>query len=162
MHFNFIVIPAIIIATAIVGGRYTSQGLKPWYENLKKPKWTPPGSLIGEIWLFLYITTALAVLWFWNVPVFSWVHYVVGAILLANAYLNATWNKVFFVEHNLQKAYKHMNIMNGTTILSAIIMYFSAPIASFLLLPYIIWVGIATYLTKEMIDMNPEQIEKNS
>ncbi len=36
MHFNFIIIPAIIIATAVIGGKYTTQGLKPWYENLKK------------------------------------------------------------------------------------------------------------------------------
>lgn len=151
---NFILIPAVIIATAVIGSRYTTKGLHGWYETIKKPTWTPPGSLIGAIWTFLYIITGLAILWYWNVPIFSWVHYVAGAILLVNAYMNATWNKIFFVDHNLPKAYQWMNIMNATSIVAAIIMYFSAPIAAFLMIPYIIWVGFASYLTKEIIVMN--------
>lgn len=155
MTFNFFVIPIIIIATAVLGSRYTKQGINPWYKHLHKPKWTPSGVLIGEIWTFLYVLTGLAILWYWNVPVFSWVHYVTGAILLVNAYLNATWNRVFFIEHNIEKAYKHINILNATTVVATIMMAVASPIAAVLMLPYIIWVSIATYITKRILIMNP-------
>lgn len=154
--FNFIIIPGIIIATAIIGSRYVKHGFNSsnWYRELKKPKWTPSRSLIGEIWIFLYVITGLAILWYWNVPVPHWFRYVTAVVLLANAYLNATWNRTFFIEHNLHKAYNTMQIMNGTTIIATILMFFASPIASFLMLPYIIWVGIATKLTKQIIDLN--------
>lgn len=154
--FNFIIIPVIVIATAIIGSRYVKRGRvnSSWYENLHKPKWTPDAKLIGEIWTFLYVITGLGILWYWNVPVFSWFHYVVAAVLLVNAYLNATWNKIFFIEHNFAKALKTMKIMIGTALLAAVLMYFATPIASFLLLPYIVWVGITMKLTREIKDMN--------
>ncbi|HEX3099497.1 MAG TPA: tryptophan-rich sensory protein [Patescibacteria group bacterium] len=156
--FNFIIIPGVIIATAVVGNRYVKRGFAQddWYKHLKKPTWTPSGRLIGEIWTFLYVLTGLAILWYWDVPVFTWFHYVVAAILLVNAYLNATWNKIFFVEHDLPKALKTMKILNGTTILVALLISIPAPISCFLLLPYIAWVGIATRLTSEIITLNTD------
>lgn len=154
MNFNFFIIPIIIIATAVIGSRYVKQGVGQWYKQIHKPNWTPKGSLIGAVWTFIYVTTGLAILWYWNVPVLSWVHYVAGAILLVNAYLNATWNKVFFVDHDIAKAYKHINILNATTIVATVIIFFTSPIAAVLMLPYIAWVGFATYLTKQILEMN--------
>lgn len=152
--FNFIIIPAVIIATAVVGSRYVQRGLEPWYKQLHKPKWTPAGQLIGEIWTFLYILIGLAVLWYWNVPVFSRFHYVVGGILLLNACLNVLWNKVFFVEHNLAKAYLVIKLVIGTAILSAALIAIASPIAAFLMLAYLIWLGLAVRLNKQILAMN--------
>ena len=150
---NFIVIPAITIATAVIGARYSKQGAtSSWYHNLHKPSWTPQGSTIGEIWIFLYILTTLAFMWYWNVPVFSWVHYIVGAIMLFNAFLNTYWNKLFFVEHNIEKAFKEMKLLNATSVVVAVVMIFQAPIAAVGMLPYIIWVGIATRITREILE----------
>lgn len=154
MKFNFIIIPIIIAATAYIGGRYTKKGLMGWYQDLAKPQWTPSGATIGEIWIFLYLLTGFAVMWFWNVPIFGVMHYVVGAILLVNAYMNATWNKIFFVQHNFAKAYKWMIIMNVTSVVAAILMGFLSVISALLMLPYIIWVGVATKLTKDIWTLN--------
>lgn len=154
MTFNLIIIPVVIVATAVIGSRYVKQGIRPWYKELNKPKWTPSGRLIGEIWTFLYVLTGLAVLWYWNVPVVSWMHYIVGAILLVNAYLNATWNKTFFVDHNIAKALQKIKLLNLTTVIATILMAVDSPIAASMMLPYIVWVGIATKLTKEIMKMN--------
>lgn len=148
---NFIVIPIITIATALIGSKYAKRGAgSSWYNKLPRPKWTPAGTTIKEIWIFLYILTTLSFMWYWNVPVFSYVHYAVGVVMLYNAYLNIRWNKFFFVEHDIAKAYKEMKWINGTSILVAIAMLVQAPIAAVGMLPYIIWVGIATKLTKKM------------
>lgn len=154
MKFNFIIVPLIIIATAVVGSRFTKQGLQGWYQNLKKPSWTPSGKTIGEIWTFLYVVTGFAILWFWNVPKFSWWYYVVAGILVINAFMNAYWNKIFFVDHNFNKAIKWMTVMNITTVIAAIIIAFASLISAVLFIPYIVWVGIATKLTKEIKALN--------
>lgn len=155
MDFNLLIIPAVIIATAVVGSRYVQRGLKTWYQGLEKPSWTPPGKLIKEIWTFLYILTGLAVLWYWNVPIVAWLHYVVAVLLLINAYLNATWNRDFFVEQNLKKALSKFNLIIATAILATVLMAVHSPIAAGLMLPYIIWLLIARTLNKRILQLNP-------
>ena len=154
MKFNFIVIPIIIALTAYRGMRFTKRGLTEWYPKLQKPWWTPTGKQIGEIWIWIYIVTGISVLWFWNVPAFSNWHYVIGGLLLLNAALNVYWSKIFFVQHNFKKAYKAMMILNGFTIVIAIAMLPFSYISAFLLLPYIVWVGIATRLTLDIQKLN--------
>ncbi|MEZ4180166.1 MAG: TspO/MBR family protein [Candidatus Doudnabacteria bacterium] len=154
MKFNFLIIPAIIVAVAYFGARYTTAGLGSWYLKLKKPSWTPNGKTIGEIWTTLYLLTGFAVMWYWNVPKFSGLHYAVGVLLLINAGLNLYWSKLFFVDHDLRLAYKEMIVMNVLAIAAAILMMFSSIMAGVLLLPYIVWVGVATKLTKEIISLN--------
>ena len=149
---NFIVIPLVTIVTAWQGAKYAKQGAgSEWYRELPKPKWTPGGGTIREIWIFLYILTTLAVMWYWNVPIFSVFHYFVAAILFYNAYLNAHWNKLFFVEHNIPKALSEMKRMNVAALIATLVMLVQAPIAAVGMLPYIIWVWIATRLTKEIL-----------
>jgi benzodiazapine receptor len=157
MKFNWIIIPLIIAATAYIGARYTKQGLGDWYNHLRKPKNTPSGELIGSIWTFIYITIAVAVLWFWNIPAFTWYHYVVAVVLLYNAYLNATWNKTFFVEKDLEGAYKKIRLLVGVTILVIAMMAWKSPIASVMLVPYWLWLLIATQLAKRIVELNKHQ-----
>lgn len=156
MKFNFFVIPAIIALTAYIGTGFTKKGIKQWYNHLKKPKWTPTGATIGQIWTILYLLTGFGILWFWNVPAFGKWQYIVGVILVVNAYLNAYWNKVFFVEHDFKKAYKWMMFLNGTTVLATLVMFPISRFSALLMIPYIVWVGIATKLTKELGRLNKQ------
>lgn len=154
MKFNWIIIPLVVAATAYFGWYYSKQGVHSWYKHLHKPKYTPGGELISSIWTFLYILIAVAILWFWNVPAFSWYHYVVGAALLYNAYLNATWNRTFFVKHDLKGAYKHIRLLDIVTVIVVIMIWPVSPITSFMLLPYLAWLLYASKLTKEIMQMN--------
>lgn len=156
---SYILIPVAIAAMAYFGAKFAKQGLggDGWHESLRKPSWTPPGALIREIWIFIYVVTGLAILWYWNVPVISWVHFVTAVALLVNFYLNATWNRTFFVEHDLSKAYRHILKLDATTALVIILMFLASPIASMLMLPYLVWLVIATYLTKQIMEMNKRE-----
>ena len=130
------------------------QGVHDWYKHLHKPEWIPKGSLIESIWSFIYVVTALAVLWYWNVPIFTWVHYLVAVILMVNAYMNATWNRIFFVDHDIPKALQWMKRMNATTVIATIIMAIFSPIGAVLMLPYIAWVYIYTNMIKDILEAN--------
>lgn len=153
MRFNFLIIPIVVAAVAYYGSRFTKQGL-PWYRHLKKPRWTPGGELIGSIWTFLYITVAFGALWFWNIPAFSWYHYVVGAALLANAYLNATWTKIFFVEKDISQAYRRLRQLIIATMVVIAMMLPVSPIAVVFFLPYLAWLIIAAKLNQQIQRLN--------
>lgn len=154
MRISYIVIPLLTALTAYIGSKYTRAGLRPWYASLHKPSWTPSGKLIKEIWIFLYLLIAVALLLFWTVTQISTLHYVIAALMLINAYLNATWNKVFFVEHNFAKAYKRMIYLNVTTVIVIVLMWSLYLLPALLLIPYVIWVSIVTILTKQIARMN--------
>ncbi len=156
--FNFIIIPAVIIYIAWKGGQYTRQGLEPsgdsWYDHLKKSEWTPPGSFIGAVWFFLYCLTGLSVLWYWDVPYIKYFKYVVAALLLVNAYYNLQWSKLFFAEKNVPKTLHSMRYLNISGLVVTVLMAIHQPIAAFMFLPYVIWVGFATFLTQEVKRLN--------
>ncbi len=161
MPFNFLVIPAIIIATAYYSTKYAKSGLKPWYIGLRKPSGTPTGKLIREIWTFLYVITTLGVMWYWNVPVAGWLKYIVGSLLLTNAYYHLNWNKVFFREHDMAKSLQVIQYMNITGITATVLMTIHDPISACLMLPYIAWVSYATKLNRELLELNPQQTKNH-
>jgi translocator protein len=146
---NFLIIPALIIALAIKTGWLRKAGLA-WYDQLGKPNWAPPGQLLNEIWIFIYVVLGLAVLWYWNVPVVDWLHYIGGAVLLVNFYYNLTWHKTFFREHNLVQARKQTKIMAITAILAAVLMSFSSLIVIAIMLPYVAWQLAIRYFAKQL------------
>ncbi len=154
MKISYVVIPLLVALTAYVGIKYTKVGLRNWYPTLRKPSWTPSGKMIREIWIFLYILNMVAILLFWTVTQIGVWHYLLAGVLLVNAYLNATWNKTFFVEHSFAKAYKRMIYLNITTVIAIIIMWPIYLLPALLLIPYVVWVAIATKLTKELWTLN--------
>mgnify|MGYP000515866447 CR=1 FL=1 len=155
--FNFIIIPVLIIALAYYNRGFVRKGLKTWYKDLKKPQWAPRGSILREMWFFLYVITGLAVMWYWNVPARNWLQYVVGGILLANAYLYMTWNKQFFADNNLKASAKTILRAFVVLVVAVLLMVKDSPIAVFLMMPYLAWLGVAYKMNKEIINLNKVQ-----
>jgi benzodiazapine receptor len=153
MTFNLIIIPLAIIITAVLGDRYIERGWS-WYKLLHKPAKMPSGLLMSWIWIFVYMVTGLGLLWYWNVVVVYWLHYVVALVLLANIYYSLAWRKTLFVEHNLSKALQLLWFLQGTTVLATLLMVIDSPIASFLMVPYLTWVGILIRLFTRMVKIN--------
>lgn len=152
--FNLIIIPVIIIATAVISSKHVKSGLGDWYKHLHKPTWALPANLFAEIWFFLYVLTGLAILWYWNVPYPGWIKYLVGVVLLLNAYFNISWNKVFFDQHDLEKGYAIAKYLLTTAVLAAILIAFESKIAAFLMLPYIIWLAYTAKLSGGIRQLN--------
>jgi tryptophan-rich sensory protein len=55
-----VLMAAVSIAAAAIGGTATSSGLSDWYSTIRKPSWTPPGWLIGQVWTVLYTMIAVS------------------------------------------------------------------------------------------------------
>jgi translocator protein len=154
MKISYILIPLVVGVIAFMGSKYTRAGLKSWYPTLRKPGWTPSGKLIREIWIFLYLLVTVALILFWTVTQPSLWHIPLAAVLIVHGYLHLSWTKIFFKEHNLAKAYKRLIYLLATGIVATIIMWPIYLLPALLMLPYLVWLALATKLTKDIWKLN--------
>lgn len=145
---------ALTFVAAAIGGTLTVASLKTWYAGLRKPTWTPPGSVIGLIWTVLYFLMAVAGWTVWReagaAPVLAWTAF---AIQLA---LNVGWSALFFGLRNPKAALVEILALwvaiLGTVLAFATISF----VAGLLLVPYLVWVVIAGTLNFRIWRMNRE------
>ena len=113
-----------------------------WYLNLSKAPWTPPGWVFGAAWTTIMICFSIYLLYFFTKK------YTRKKLLLfiIQVLLNVSWNYIFF---NQQQVLIALIII---TLLTALIFYIFLSYlkeqkkVSYLLLPYMIWLCIATSL----------------
>jgi len=146
----------ICFVAAGVGGLLTSRAIEEWYRGLTKPSWNPPEWAFGPVWTVLYILMAISAWLVWEEGGFD-EQLIPLAVFGVQLALNVIWSGVFF--------YKRM-ILGGLVevvafwfaILATIIAFWSASeIAALLLIPYIAWVSIASYLNYTIWRLNRVQ-----
>ncbi|WP_299017438.1 TspO/MBR family protein [uncultured Polaribacter sp.] len=116
--------------------------LSVWYSNLDKAPWTPPGIVFGIAWTLIMICFSI---------------YLGKLFLKSNTsknkflflfqfILNVSWNFVFFNQHQVFLGF--INIILLTVFIFLYFFKFSTATKNykFLLLPYMIWLCIATSL----------------
>jgi tryptophan-rich sensory protein len=135
-----------------LGGLFAGSGAgSNWYAELNKAPWTPPGWVFGFAWttIMLCFSVYMATLYAKTKSVNTVI------ILYAIQWmLNVAWNPIFFHLHN--------PIIGLTVIvaLTSLVTYFlfryrsSQKGFSLLLLPYVIWLFIATSLNAYVVFMN--------
>ena len=127
-----------------LGSIFTNVGVaSSWYENLSRAPWTPPGWMFGAAWFFIMVCfsfyLALALPKIQNTKS-------LGMLFGISWILNVSWNPVFFY---LQQPFLGLLVIVLLTLLiwSLFLNYFkSLKWISMLLLPYGIWLLIATSL----------------
>ena len=148
-------------AAAGFGSIFTSKAIPDWYRGLKKPPYTPPNWVFGPVWTVLYILMAVSVFLVWqkglNAPGVTTAFTLFWIQLAANA----LWSYVFFARRSIAGGIINIIIL-WLLILATIIASFSvSTIAGILLIPYIIWVSIATYLNIGIRVLNSASKKKN-
>ena len=133
-------------AAAVIGSLFTFKAIPNWYAGLKKPPYTPPNWAFGPVWTTLYILMGISVFLVWQNGLDIY-----GALLAFTLFwiqlgFNALWSIIFF----------GMKSKGGGVIIIIVLWLFilATMIASFwvsgwagtLLIPYIVWVSIASYL----------------
>ncbi|RNC86491.1 MAG: tryptophan-rich sensory protein [Winogradskyella sp.] len=131
----------------LMNGETTGQ----WYINLNKAPWEPPGLVFGYAWTLIMICFSwyLAELFYDRGSKFLWSLYTFQVIL------NVSWNWIFFNQH-----FTKFGLIVIIMLLLVIIYYFITfrndrlKHAKYLLLPYIIWLCIATSLNGYIVFNN--------
>jgi tryptophan-rich sensory protein len=129
------------------GSFFTTPSIGTWYALLQKPEFTPPNWLFGPVWTVLYIMMGIALYIVWQkrsrwhrgkVAAYRWFGVQLG--------LNVMWSVVFFGLHSLSGGL--VVIVCLWLAIAATIREFGkkAPMAAWLLVPYLIWVSYASFL----------------
>lgn len=140
-------------AVAGVGGLATAEGVAEWYPTLDKPPWTPPNAAFGPIWTVLYAAMAVAA---WDVARRGG-REARTALGLYGAQLgvNLLWSPVFFAWQATGLA---LGIVIGLWgLIAACIVAFKpwSTLAAGLMVPYLLWVTVATSLNAWVWWFNP-------
>lgn len=144
MVLRLVIFLILNFAALAIGGLFTGKGVaSEWYSDLNKAPWTPPGWVFGFAWTSIMILFAvyMSELWAqfddkkWLIVLFSvqWV-------------LNVLWNPLFFHYHNMALS---LLVIIALTLLVAFLFFYYWPelkFKSFLILPYMVWMFIATSL----------------
>ncbi len=121
-----------------------------WYVALKKPSWTPPNWLFGPVWTAIYLMIATAGWMVWKCgdrgkPLLFW------ALNLA---FNAAWSFLFFGRQAIGLALTDIVLVWLTIVAFMVSAWPTSRTATYLFLPYLIWVSFATALNFAIWKLN--------
>lgn len=140
------------LGVSAVGGRITATSVGDWYQALAKPPLNPPDWIFAPVWITLYVLMALAAWRIWDRGGAA-VRRPLGVYAVQLA-LNLGWTVLFFGLRRPDWALAEIVLL-----LAAILWAFATfrvhdRIAAWLLAPYALWVGFATYLNAGIVALN--------
>jgi tryptophan-rich sensory protein len=134
------------------GGLFTSEGVpSEWYLSLLKAPWTPPGWVFGYAWSIIMICYAFYMGLLYKT---SSKTTTIIILYLVQLVLNISWNPVFFKFHYVLLGFIVISLLTITVIFKLFFFYKAIKLKSFLILPYIFWLIIATSLNSYILIYN--------
>lgn len=129
-----------------LGSLFTISQIPGWYVNINKPGLLPPNWVFGPVWTALYILMGIALylVWIKKTKKDKKLAYTFFGIQLV---LNLFWSIIFFSQHWLLAAAIEILILWVLILFNIIKFREISKIASNLLIPYLLWVSFASYLT---------------
>jgi len=142
---------AICLSVAWIGSALTVPSLKSWYASLAKPRWTPPNWLFGPVWTILYVAMAIAAWLVWRQSGFG---SRAMKLFMLQLLLNLAWSGVFFYLRAPGSAFVEIVLLWCAILASTIAFGRVAPVAAWLMAPYLIWVSFAAALNFSIWRLN--------
>ena len=143
MSFVFFILLCFIVQ--IVGSVWTKDTVSTWYPTLVKPSWTPPDWIFGPVWSALYIMIGFSG-WLIYRGQYSQKRTLALMLYGGQLALNFIWSFLFFflrspilglIDIVLLCLFISLTIMKAWPV---------RPLASLLLIPYLVWVMYAASL----------------
>jgi translocator protein len=148
-------LPFVVVCfvAAGIGSLATRSSVKSWYRELRRPDWTPPDWVFGPVWTALYVMMAISAWLVWRETSAATAR---SALVLfgIQLVLNVLWSVVFFGLKWVGAAFGEVLLLWMMLIATAVSFYPLSLLAAWLLIPYIAWVGFASYLNFRIWQMN--------
>lgn len=134
------------LLAGFIGSIFTADAIETWYVTLNKPWFTPPDWAFSPVWITLYILMGVSLYMVWkqgferkNVKVAM----VVFAVQLV---LNASWSYLFFGLRSPLLGLVGISFLWVAIVATIYTFYRVYKKASYILIPYILWVTLALLL----------------
>ncbi|MFA7708178.1 MAG: TspO/MBR family protein [Candidatus Pacearchaeota archaeon] len=145
-HWRILLVCLIIVyAVAFIGGLFTTNAVKSdWYQTIK-PSITPPNWVFPVVWNVLFLLIAISMCFSWaskkqnqktSIIVSYWI----------NLMLNILWSVFYFGFKSPLHALVIAVLMLVSIIHLIILNWKINKKASYLLIPYLLWIGFAIIL----------------
>jgi benzodiazapine receptor len=140
----------LCFGVSLLGGRVASTTFAEWYTALAKPSWTPPGWIFGPVWTVLYALMAMAGWMVWR----EGRSRIAVLLFLLQLALNAVFPWIFFGLKRLDWAFYDIVAMTVAILATIVAFYGVRRRAALLLVPYLVWVLFAGWLSLTVWRLN--------
>lgn len=151
---GFIAWLAVCFIAAAIGSAASIQA-GPFYTQLVRPEWAPPSNLFGPVWTILYALMGIAAWLAWRAGGFRAARTALTLFLVQLA-VNALWSWLFFGWHLGGLAFADIVLLWVLIIATLIAFWRVRPLAGMLLIPYLLWVSLASALNFSVWQLNPQ------
>lgn len=155
LRWAMFMVPGVVLLGFLSGAFAGSGSGSAWFNALEKPSIYPPPGTFQLAWTIAYVLIGAA-----------------GAIVASargargrggamivfaiQLVLNLLWSPVFFGQHQITAALILIALLDLAVVVTIVLFWRIRPLAAWLLMPYLLWIGFATLLTWEFRQANPD------
>ena len=141
------------LSLGAIAGMFTSQSVPEWYATLNRPSFNPPDWIFGPVWTALYVLMGISLFLVWKQDV-SKERNLAILIFLFQLLLNFAWSFIFFYFNMIGLALVEIILLWISISVMLILFYKIKPIASYINIPYLLWVTFASVLNASYYLLN--------
>jgi len=145
---------AVLVAmvVAALGGSMTDTGT--WYQDLRKPPWTPPDWLFPPAWTLIYALAVFSAVAGWRATRENAERSWLLSLFFFNALLNVLWSAIFFTLRRPDWALAEVATLWLSILALIVFLVPRSRLAGALLVPYLLWVTFAAVLNARVVQLN--------
>jgi tryptophan-rich sensory protein len=124
-----------------------------WYDELKKPPFTPPKNIFGPVWTVLYLFIIASLAFYFLSPVKPQ-PLLTGILLAVHFTASFSWTTLFFKQRKIFPALLDLLLIDVTLAVMIVLFSQASTISAILLIPYFCWGLFAAYLNWGIFRLN--------
>ena len=144
----------ICLAVGRLGAAITEPALDGWYRGLAKPDWTPPDVVFPVAWSLLFLAMGIAAWLVWKTAERGEAHLPL-TLFFGQLIINVLWSFSFFGQRDPLLGLVCLGALFAAVVLTTLAFSRVSQAASWLFLPYLLWLGYAGALNFAIWQMNP-------
>ena len=153
LTLKFLISILLPLSLGAIAGMFTSQSVPEWYATLNRPSFNPPNWIFGPVWTTLYILMGISFFLIWKQEA-SKVRNRAILIFLLQLVLNFAWSFIFFYFNMIGLALVEIILLWISIVMMLVVFYKIKPLASYINIPYLLWVTFATVLNASYYFLN--------
>lgn len=138
----------------LISTPFTIASIPTWYATLHKPFFSPPNWIFGPVWTILYLMMGIAAYLVWEKGLKNKKVKTALTYYFVQLILNFIWSWLFFGLHSPFLGLLEIILLWFAILLTILKFYKISKTASYLLIPYLIWVSFATLLNFSIFILN--------
>jgi len=155
MRINWFLLIGFVVACNLIGaiGAIWTASDGEWYKGIDKPSFNPPSWVFGPVWTLLFTLMGVALYLVWVAPS-SRIRTAALVLFGLQFVFNVLWSYLFFGLNNPLWSLVEIFVLLVFILATGIYFYFVNGFAGYLMVPYFLWVGFASFLNWALWNLN--------